>query len=131
MDWRVLFFRISIVMGALGIMLGAFAAHGLRDRLTVDLLVIFETGVRYHMYHAIALFALSVASTGLWSKRSTVLAAGAWVVGVTVFSGSLYVLAISGQRWLGAITPIGGVLIIAGWCLLLASASSLSNKPAQ
>jgi len=105
----------------LAVALGAFAAHGLRGRLTPDLLEIFETGVRYHMYHALALLAVGWAA-GRWPGALPSAAGWAFVAGIAIFSGSLYVLAVTGMRWLGAITPIGGVAFLAGWALLAAAA---------
>ena len=113
--------RFVAVAGAVaalvGVMLGAFGAHGLRDRLTPADLDIFETGVRYHMYHALGLFAVAwVASR--WPSGATTIAGWAFIVGIVVFSGSLYTLVLTGQRWLGAVTPVGGVALIAGWAAL-------------
>lgn len=100
---------------------GAFGAHGLRDRLAEDLLEIFETGARYQMYHALALLAVAWASSH-WTGSMTTAAGWLFIAGTLVFSGSLYLLALSGVRWLGAITPLGGVMFLAGWaCLALAA----------
>src|SRR5690606_25990242 len=85
---------------------GAFGAHGLRDRLAEDLLEIFETGARYQMYHALALLAVAWASSH-WTGSMTTAAGWLFIAGTLVFSGSLYLLALSGVRWLGAITPLG------------------------
>ena len=102
------------VFGALGVALGAFGAHGLRARLDPALLAVFETGVRYHMYHALALVAVGLADAR-WPGAG--LGAAGWLmaIGIVVFSGSLYLLALTGARWLGAIAPIGGTALIAGW----------------
>ncbi|HEY3934141.1 MAG TPA: DUF423 domain-containing protein [Gemmatimonadales bacterium] len=110
-------------LGALGVVLGAFGAHALRARLEPRDLEIFETGVRYQMYHAFAL----LAAAWLISRQapSATTAAWAFVAGVIVFSGSLYLMVATGQRWLGAITPIGGLAFIAGWILLGIAASRL------
>ncbi len=106
----------------LAVALGAFGAHGLRQRLSPDMLAIFETGVRYHVYHALALFA--VAWVADKNPEGLANAAGwAFTLGIVVFSGSLYVLSISGIRWLGAVTPIGGVAFLVGWVLLFLTAS--------
>lgn len=117
--------RTFFVLGALSagtaVTLGAFGAHGLRARLTADLLATFEVGVRYQMYHALALLAVAWAATR-WPGGATTLAGWLFVVGTVVFSGSLYLLALSGQRWLGAVTPLGGVAFIAGWLALAWSA---------
>jgi uncharacterized membrane protein YgdD (TMEM256/DUF423 family) len=110
-------FGIGAALAAAGIALGAFGAHGLQSRVEPRLLEVFETGVRYHMYHALGLLAVGWAATrrpGAW-----VTAAGwLFVVGILVFSGSLYLMTLTGSRWLGAITPIGGVSFITGWVLL-------------
>jgi uncharacterized membrane protein YgdD (TMEM256/DUF423 family) len=91
--------------------------HALRSRLPADLLAVFETGVRYQMYHALALLAVAW-GVERWASGAAVAAGWAFVAGIVVFSGSLYVLALSGVRWLGAVTPIGGVAFLAGWALL-------------
>lgn len=103
--------------GALAVILGAFGAHGLKERVAADLLVIFETGVRYHMYHALALVAVGLASVR-WSSGWLGAAGWCFLVGIVVFSGSLYIMTMTGARWLGAITPIGGVAFILGWVAL-------------
>jgi uncharacterized membrane protein YgdD (TMEM256/DUF423 family) len=93
---------------------GAFGAHGLKARLAPDLLAVFETGVRYHLVHALALFAVAwVASR--WPGRAAGAAGWLFVAGTLLFSGSLYALALTGARWLGALTPFGGVCFLAGW----------------
>jgi uncharacterized membrane protein YgdD (TMEM256/DUF423 family) len=94
----------------LAVALGAFAAHGLKAKLTPEMLAIFETGVRYHVYHALALLALGAA-------RGPGKAGWCFVAGIVVFSGSLYVLALTGEKRLGMITPIGGLLFLAGWLI--------------
>lgn len=105
---------LGAVLGAVGVALGAFGAHGLRTRLSPEMLAVFETGVRYHLIHALALVVMGLAAAR-WPAAG--IGAAGWLTacGVVVFSGSLYVLALTGVRWLGAITPIGGVAMIAGW----------------
>ncbi|THF71936.1 DUF423 domain-containing protein [Deinococcus sp. Arct2-2] len=98
----------GLLLAALGIALGAFGAHALKARLDPAMLANFETGVRYQMYAALALIALS-SQTNI--RRAPVFL----LAGAVIFSGTLYVLALTGQRWLGAITPIGGALLIAGF----------------
>jgi uncharacterized membrane protein YgdD (TMEM256/DUF423 family) len=112
-----LFFALGSLIGFLGVGLGAFGAHALKARLDPDLLATFEVGVRYQMYHALALLAVGWAHTR-WP--GAVLTASGWlfVAGTAVFSGSLYALSLSGMRWLGTITPIGGVALLAGWLCL-------------
>ena len=96
---------------------GAFGAHALRARLPADLLAVFETGARYQMYHALALLAVAWASNH-WPGTPLRLAGWLFIGGTLLFSGSLYVLALTGARWLGAITPLGGLLFLAGWAAL-------------
>jgi uncharacterized membrane protein YgdD (TMEM256/DUF423 family) len=117
-----LFLFIGSLCGGLGVVLGAFGAHTLKERLTPDFLAIFETGVRYQIYHALAL--LFVALVAEKRPANKLLTAGGWlfVVGTLLFSGSLYMLALGGVRWLGAITPVGGTAFIIGWfCLAMAA----------
>jgi uncharacterized membrane protein YgdD (TMEM256/DUF423 family) len=96
---------------------GAFGAHALRARLAPDLLIAFETGARYQMYHALALFAVPWASNH-WPGMPMRAAGLLFIGGTLLFSGSLYLLALTGARWLGAITPLGGLLFLAGWAAL-------------
>ncbi|MBT8487995.1 MAG: DUF423 domain-containing protein [Gemmatimonadetes bacterium] len=116
-----LFFTLGAVFGGIGVTLGAFGAHTLRNTLTPDALATFEIGVRYQMYHALALLAVSWASTQ-WEAATIAAAGWAFVIGILVFSGSLYVLVLTGQRWLGAVTPIGGIAFLVGWGLLALTA---------
>lgn len=116
-----LFFAIGSLSGLIGVALGAFAAHALKGRLDADSLATFDVGVRYQMYHALALLAAGWAHTR-WP--GAILTTGGWlfVAGTVLFSGSLYALSFSGMRWLGAITPFGGIALLAGWiCLLWAA----------
>lgn len=99
--------------------LGAFGAHALRARLDSRDLEIFEVGVRYQMYHALALLGLAIVLTR-WSGNLGEWAGWSFVIGITVFSGSLYLLVATGARSWGAVTPIGGVALLAGWALLIA-----------
>jgi uncharacterized membrane protein YgdD (TMEM256/DUF423 family) len=109
------FIVIGAVAMALGVILGAFGAHGLKNKLTPDLLAVYQTGVEYHLYHALGLILVGVLINQF--PQVAGLHTGGWLLlaGIVIFSGSLYVLAISGIRWLGAITPIGGTAFIAGW----------------
>ena len=111
------FFALGAVLAGLGVAAGAFGAHGLRARLTPDMLAIFETAVRYQMYHALALLAVGWASAR-WPESGVALAGWLFVAGIVVFSGSLYVLALTGTRWLGAVTPFGGLAFFVGWATL-------------
>jgi uncharacterized membrane protein YgdD (TMEM256/DUF423 family) len=120
------FFLIAgALSAALAVVLGAFGAHGLRGRLPADLLAIYQTGCQYHVYHALGM--LAVGLLGLHLPASTALRASGWLMlaGTVLFSGSLYLLAITGQRWLGAITPLGGVAFIGAWLLLAWAARDL------
>lgn len=112
-----LFFVLGALLAGIGVAAGAFGAHGLRDRLSAEMLAIFETGVRYHLIHALALLITAWASTR-WAEGLTTGAGWLFVVGIVVFSGSLYLLSLTETRWLGAITPIGGVAFLVGWALL-------------
>jgi uncharacterized membrane protein YgdD (TMEM256/DUF423 family) len=115
------FIFVGALAGFVGVALGAFGAHFLRARLSAEMLAVFETGVRYQLIHALALLA-TAALTGRANGR--LLAAAAWLFsgGIVLFSGSLYVLALSGITIVGAITPLGGLAFLAGWaCLLIAA----------
>ena len=103
------------VLGFFAVALGAFGAHGLKSRLTEDMLAVFQTGVTYHMSHALAL--LLAATLMLHWPQSLALkwSAACFLLGVVVFSGSLYLLSVTGLRWLGAITPLGGLTLLLGW----------------
>lgn len=114
---NVNWFGIGAAAGGLAVILGAFGAHALKERLTPELLAIFETGVRYHMYHALALLAVGWAADR-WGASALGVAGWAFLLGIVVFSGSLYVLALSGVRAWGAVTPLGGVAFIVGWVAL-------------
>jgi uncharacterized membrane protein YgdD (TMEM256/DUF423 family) len=96
---------------------GAFAAHALRSRMAADLLTVFETAARYQMYHAVGILFVAVAY-GRWGAAPLLWAGWSFVAGTLLFSGSLYLLAVTGVRWLGAVTPVGGVCFLAGWALL-------------
>lgn len=124
------------LLGATGVMAGAFGAHGLASRVSPERLEVWQTAATYQLFHSIALLALALSilyasnltkkSTALWVCRS-------WLVGVIIFSGSLYGLVLSGINWLGAITPIGGTLLIVGWALLsslaLGGAGASADNP--
>ncbi|MSP14171.1 MAG: DUF423 domain-containing protein [Chloroflexi bacterium] len=115
-----LFFALGSLSGAIAVALGAFGAHALKSRLAAAALDTFETGVRYQIYHAFALIAAAWAITRWPGSGLPSLAGWLFVVGTLLFSGSLYVLLSSGRKWLGAITPFGGLALIAGWlCLAL------------
>jgi len=102
--------------GFAAVALGAFGAHGLRERVSPPMLEIYRTGVLYHLVHALVVLAVALAADRLRRPR---LAAGLFCAGIAIFSGTLYLLAITGRTWLGAVTPIGGVLLLAGWAALI------------
>ena len=117
------FLAVAALAGALAVASGAFGAHALADRLPPERLSTFETGARYLMYHALALLGIALA-LGRWPSTTGWLQASGWcfITGMLLFSGSLFLLTLTGLRWLGAITPLGGVAFIAGWsCLLIAA----------
>jgi uncharacterized membrane protein YgdD (TMEM256/DUF423 family) len=116
-----LFFVIGAVSACIAVAAGAFGAHALKSPLAADMLAVFEVGARYQMYHALALLACAWAVTK-WP--GTLVSAAGWlfILGTLLFSGSLYVLSLTGLRWLGAITPLGGIALLAGWICLAAAA---------
>ncbi|GGG48261.1 DUF423 domain-containing protein [Hymenobacter glacieicola] len=115
--------QLAALLGALGVGIGAFGAHGLRKMLEASgRFETFETAVRYQFYHALALLAVGILLHVKPELRSLGTVAWLWLGGVLVFSGSLYVLCLTGITKLGAVTPIGGVLLIAGWVVLLLAA---------
>jgi uncharacterized membrane protein YgdD (TMEM256/DUF423 family) len=116
-----LFFSLGAVSAFVAVAAGAFGAHALRARLSPELLAVFETGARYQMYHALALIVTAWAAAR-WPGPLPQAAGWLFLAGTMLFSGSLYALALSGVRWLGAITPLGGVAFLMGWiCLALAA----------
>jgi uncharacterized membrane protein YgdD (TMEM256/DUF423 family) len=118
------FLLIGALYGFLGVTFGAFGAHALRNRLSPDMLSVFETGVRYQMYHAFAILLVAAAMGHFGNARLLGIAGWLFTAGVVLFSGSLYALALSDVRILGAVTPIGGLLFLAGWAVLIVFALS-------
>lgn len=124
------FVRLGVVNAFLAVALGAFGAHGLRDRITPDMLAVYQTGVQYHQFHALALLFVGLLIDRL-AERGALLAqrAGAlFTIGIVLFGGSLYGLALTGIRKLGIITPLGGVCFLLGW-VTLALAVSHRREP--
>src|SRR5262245_26388907 len=115
------FLLVGALAGFIGVAFGAFGAHGLRSRLSPEMLGVFETGVRYQMYHAFAVLIVALAAARFdgWLVRA---AGWSFTAGMVLFSGSLYALAFTGVTTLGAITPIGGIFFLIGWALLIALA---------
>jgi uncharacterized membrane protein YgdD (TMEM256/DUF423 family) len=116
-----LWFALGALFALLAVVLGAFGAHALRDRLSADNLAVFETGVSYQMYHALGLFAVAYAAQR-WNGSLSAWAGGLFVAGIVLFSGSLYALSLSGVKIVGPLTPLGGLAFIAGWACLIAAA---------
>ena len=119
-----LFFTFGSIFAALSVVSGAFGAHALKGRISAEMLATFEVAVRYQIYHALGLIAVSWAFSQ-WNSQLISIAGWLFVGGILVFSGSLYILSLAGIRWLGAITPIGGLALIIGWlCLAWAAIRS-------
>ncbi|MFN8219147.1 MAG: DUF423 domain-containing protein [Fimbriimonadales bacterium] len=122
--------RDLVAVGALhtglGVAFGAFAAHALRDRIAPDLLEIFKTGVLYQQIHGLALLGTAAAAEIL-GERKTVVVGALFQIGIFIFSGSLYALALTGTRWLGAITPLGGVAFLGAWLTMFLAALKKSE----
>ncbi len=122
-----------LVLGALGgflsVMLGAFAAHGLRSRLAPEMLAVFQTGVQYQFFHSLALLVTGLLAVQLGESAGLRWSGVLFLAGILLFSGSLYVLALSGVKWLGAVTPFGGTCFLAGWLVL--AISLWRHYPAQ
>jgi uncharacterized membrane protein YgdD (TMEM256/DUF423 family) len=116
------FLLIGSLFGLTGVLMGAFGAHALRSRLPIEMLIAFEAGVRYQMYHALALLIVAVAIGQLGAARLLVTAGWLFCAGVVLFSGSLYALTLTGTTALGAITPVGGAMFLGGWACLAAFA---------
>jgi uncharacterized membrane protein YgdD (TMEM256/DUF423 family) len=116
-----LFFALGAVAAFLAVAAGAFGAHGLEGRVSPQQMEYFQLAAQYQMYHALALLGVAWATTR-WPAGTTAAAGWAFVLGILVFSGSLYAMGLGGPRWLGAITPIGGTAFLVGWGLLAWSA---------
>lgn len=118
--------KLAALSGFLSVALGAFGAHGLKSKLSAEMMAIYQTAVQYQFFHTLALLAVAVLLQQ-WGKSAALnIAASAFVFGIMVFSGSLYILSFTGIRWLGAITPIGGVAFLLGWASLFVAAYKVS-----
>jgi len=104
--------------GFTAVAMGAFGAHALRDTLTPEAAAVYQTGTLYHLIHAVALLGAALLAREEAAARLALWAGYAFAAGIVIFSGSLYLLAVSGVKWLGAITPIGGLAFLAGWTLI-------------
>lgn len=118
------FLLLAAGNGFLAVALGAFGAHGLRARLTADLMETFQTAVQYHFYHSLALLGVAVLTLHFPTAALPRASGYLFLAGIVLFSGSLYLLALTGVRWLGAVTPLGGVGFLAGWACLCVFALS-------
>jgi uncharacterized membrane protein YgdD (TMEM256/DUF423 family) len=112
----------AAINGLAAVGFGAFGAHGLKNSISASLLSAFETAVQYHFYHTLALLGVAVLMLQFGQKTSLQISAGLFAVGILLFSGSLYAMALGGPSWLGPITPIGGLAFLAGWIALLVAA---------
>ncbi|MBW4504443.1 MAG: DUF423 domain-containing protein [Scytonema hyalinum WJT4-NPBG1] len=121
-----IFLSLAAILGGLSVAAGAFGSHALREKITERSLEIFDIGTRYQMYHALALLVVALLLSRIESPPPLLLASGwLFIIGITIFSGSLYALSLSGVKYLGAIAPIGGAALIAGWGALAFAAWSL------
>jgi uncharacterized membrane protein YgdD (TMEM256/DUF423 family) len=116
------FLILGSLNACLSVILGAFGAHALEEKLSADMMSTYQTGVQYHFYHALGLFAVAFAAAHLPSSRLVRWSGWTLLAGIILFSGSLYTLSLSGVRWIGAITPIGGACFIIAWALLAIAA---------
>lgn len=119
------------IAGLLAVIAGAFGDHGLRGQVDSYLLDVFRTAVSYQMYHALALVLVALLAGQGWPRKRLLWAAGFYLAGILMFSGSLYLLVLSGQHWLGPVTPMGGLCFMAGWLMLVAAACGRQSAPAQ
>jgi len=117
---------IAAINGALAVAAGAFGAHGLQDRIDAHDMQIFETAARYHMYHALAIGLAALATRTDAASTSARTAAGFFLAGIILFSGSLYMLALTGNRALAFVTPFGGLAFLIGWIALAWTATKVA-----
>ncbi|MFT8363627.1 MAG: DUF423 domain-containing protein [Sporolactobacillus sp.] len=118
------FIAIGAALAFLSVAFGAFGAHILKERISAHYLAIYQTGVQYQMVHSLGLILVGILATVVFRTQTQWLTSSAWLmlIGIVLFSGSLYVLSISGITWLGAITPFGGVAFLAAWALVIIAA---------
>jgi uncharacterized membrane protein YgdD (TMEM256/DUF423 family) len=117
---------IAAINGALAVAFGAFGAHGLQGRIDAHAIEVFETGARYHMYHALAIGLAALAARSSAASTPASVAAGFFLAGIVLFSGSLYLLALTGVRSLGFVTPFGGLAFLVGWIALAWAATKVA-----
>lgn len=113
---RAMWIRVAATLGAMGVVLGAFGAHGLRDRVDATQLAAWHTAVNYHLFHSIVLLALGLFAGA--TNRPLGISPWLFAIGVALFSGSIYLLVLTPWRWVGPVTPLGGLCLIAGWASL-------------
>ena len=115
--------RVFLILGAvnalLAVLLGAFGAHALKPRLSAELMAVYQTGIHYHLFHALGLLVVGLLATQLPASAPLKWSGWLMLAGIVFFSGSLYALSMSGLRWLGAITPLGGMAFILAWALFV------------
>lgn len=122
----MLFLKFAAISGFLSVAFGAFGAHGLKSRLSEDMLAIYNTGAEYQFIHTLALLAVALLTLHFGKVTALTVAGFSFIAGIVIFSGSLYVLSLTGIKVLGAITPIGGVAFLVGWASLLVAAFKVS-----
>ena len=122
-----LYLLLAAFFGGTGVILGAFGAHGLRNKVAENLLETYKTGVHYQMIHALALIAVAILIHQIGAKTSLIVSGALFSIGILLFSGSLYGLTFGGPRILGPITPLGGTLLIGGWIALFITALNYSK----
>jgi uncharacterized membrane protein YgdD (TMEM256/DUF423 family) len=121
-----IFLTIAAIFGGLSVAGGAFGAHALREKISARSLEIFDTGARYQMYHAIALLLVAILISRLENPPTTLLVSGwLFIIGVVIFSGSLYAISLTGIKSLGAIAPLGGLALMAGWAALAIAGATI------
>ncbi len=116
------FLLLGAANAALAVLLGAFGAHSLKTQLAADMLAVYQTGLQYHLFHALGLLAVGLAMPSLSDSRWLRISGWLMLAGIVIFSGSLYIMSTTGWRWLGAVTPLGGVAFIAAWALFAVAA---------
>ncbi len=119
------FIAVAAASGFVAVTLGAFGAHGLKGKITPELLNAFQTGVQYHFYHTLALLVVGLLLIRFPSERLLMTSGGLFLLGILLFCGSLYLLVLGGPRWLGPVTPLGGLCFMAGWVTLFITALRL------
>lgn len=123
-----LFLTLGGINAALVVILGAFGAHGLKAKISTDMLAVYQTGVHYHLFHALGLMVVGLVAAQMTDSAYLKWSGWLMLAGIVLFSGSLYLLSVSGMRWLGAITPIGGLSFIVAWMLFVVALFKSAGK---